>query len=386
MTPNKQITIWLILSAFMVIIMVFIGGWTRLSDAGLSIVEWKPVTGIFPPIEDSDWEMEFGKYKESPEFEKLHNHFTLGDFKGIFWLEFIHRILGRMTGIIILLPALFFWYKGYLRDWKPYVSMVLLVGFQGFMGWWMVKSGLVDNPHVSHFRLAAHLITAFMLYSVIFWEIMVVTGQWYATSGEDLHYSVANMGSIRAHRHREFRRNAATQFLRLGSVVSGLLRRLWLLAMTRQTSITTEDAQFKIMHYLPYFSLILLFFQIFLGGLVAGLDAGMIYNSFPLMGNHFVPSEFELSWQMLYDPASVQFLHRCFAYLVAIILFILAYSIRSRMKYISIMLILAVFAQILLGVLTIIYVVPMNLALAHQLFAVLLLSLVLNVIKRGKYG
>ena len=296
-----------------------------------------------PPLVDSDWEMEFSKYKESPEFEKLHNHFTLGDFKGIFWLEFIHRILGRMTGMIILLPALFFWYKGHLRDWKPYVSMVLLVGFQGFMGWWMVKSGLVDNPHVSHFRLAAHLITALILYSVIFWEIMVVSCKLVVTpakaGGQDL--------------------NCLDSRLRGNDMVC--------------------------IYRLSYLSLILLFFQIFLGALVAGLDAGMIYNTFPLMGNSFVPSEFELSWNMFYDPASVQFLHRCFGYIVAIVLFVLAYNIRRRSKYLAIMLVSSVFAQILLGIFTVIYVVPMNLALAHQLFAVLLLSLVLYIIRRKKY-
>ena len=325
MNQNKQILSWLIISALMVIIMVFVGGWTRLADAGLSIVEWKPVTGIFPPMNEVDWNLEFSKYKESPEFEKLHNHFTLSDFKQIFWLEFIHRILGRITGMVILLPALFFWYKGALRDWKPYVSMVALVGFQGFMGWWMVKSGLVDDPYVSHFRLAAHLVTAMVLYSVIFWEGLVV---------------------LRRHcEEGEAPRNDGACFI-------------------------------------AYLTLILLFVQIFLGALVAGLDAGMIYNTFPLMGNSFVPSEFEFSWTMFYDPASVQFLHRCVAYFLAIMVCVLAYR---APKAIVIMLVAAVFMQILLGICTVIYVVPMHLALVHQLFAVLLLSLVLYImfIKRS---
>jgi len=325
MHQNKQIIFWLMLSAFMVIIMIFVGGWTRLADAGLSIVEWRPVTGILPPFTDSDWEEEFTKYKRSPEFEKLHNHFTLGDFKEIFWLEFIHRILGRITGMIIFIPALFFWYKRSLRDWKPYLSMVLLVGFQGFMGWWMVKSGLVDDPHVSHFRLAAHLITALILYSLIFGELLALC-----------YGDVQKMN--------------------------------------------------KSMNIISYIALICLFVQIFLGALVAGLDAGMIYNTFPLMGNSFVPSEFHLSWAMFYDPASVQFLHRYCGYCLAIILCILAYNVRNLAKYSAIMLISSVFVQILLGVLTVIYVVPMKLALAHQLFAVLLLSILLNVIRRKKYG
>lgn len=315
MNYNKQILSWLMASAVMVIIMVFVGGWTRLADAGLSIVEWKPITGVFPPMNDADWDIEFTKYQESPEFLHLHNHFKLSDFKQIFWLEFIHRVLGRLTGMMILLPALFFWYKGALRSWKPYISMITLVGFQGFMGWWMVKSGLVDDPHVSHFRLAAHLVTALVLYSVIFWEGLVIIKP---------HCKLAPMGD--------------------SSVI------------------------------MLYCTLVLLFVQIFFGALVAGLDAGMIYNTFPLMGNHVIPSELELSWQMFYDPASVQFLHRCLAYLVMFVVLLLAYEIRGR---IAIILVLAVLMQVFLGVCTVLYMVPMKLALGHQLFAVLLLSLVL---------
>ena len=314
MKYEKQILSWLALSALMVIIMIFVGGWTRLADAGLSIVEWTPVTGILPPMSDADWNVEFDKYQASPEFQKIHNHFTLGDFKQIFWLEFMHRILGRITGIIILLPALFFLCKGALRNWKPYTSMVALVGFQGFMGWWMVKSGLVNDPHVSHFRLAAHLVTAILLYSVIVWEWLV----------------------IKSH----------VPFVKVDKYA--------------------------------LFILIFLFIQIFLGALVAGLDAGMIYNTFPLMGGSFVPSEFELSWSMFYDPASVQFLHRCVAYFLGVLVLVLAYKIRTK-RLLSIMLVLAVLMQILLGIYTVIYVVPIDLALAHQLFAVFLLSLVLYI-------
>ena len=352
-TKNKLL-LWLILSGLMVIIMVFVGGWTRLADAGLSITEWKPVMGIFPPMNDVEWGVEFEKYQSSPEFQKLHNHFTLSDFKQIFWLEFIHRILGRITGMIILIPALFFGYKGYLRSWKPYVAMVALVGFQGFMGWWMVKSGLVDNPHVSHFRLAAHLVTALVLYSVIFWEGLVVC------CGSVIQERVVILG------------------LTLDPVFNF---KNWVPAhpwMTRWFSLAT---------FFPSTILLLLFFQIFLGALVAGLDAGMIYNTFPMMGNHFVPSEFELSWSAFYDPASVQFMHRCFAYIVAIVIFKLAYQMRKTHVILAIALSVAMIGQILLGIFTIIYVVPMNLALAHQLFAVLLLSLVLYsiFIRRGNY-
>lgn len=315
MHHNKQILIWLVISAMMVLIMVFVGGWTRLSNAGLSIVEWKPVTGVIPPMNELEWNVEFDKYKTSPEFEKIHNHFELDDFKKIFWLEFVHRILGRITGIVILLPALFFMYKRSV--WKPYITMILLVGLQGFIGWWMVKSGLVDDPHVSHFRLAAHMLIAMILYSVIFWEWMVV------------------------------RTGIPIKFM--GYNCSSIIMNLYV---------------------------ILLFSQIFLGALVAGLDAGMIYNTFPLMGRSFIPSEFDFSLGILYDPASVQFLHRSCGYLLGLVTLVIASKVPVK---VAIMLILCVVVQIGLGIFTVLYVVPMVLALMHQFFAVLLLSLVLYV-------
>ena len=247
--------------------------------------------------------------------------------------------------MVILLPALFFWYKNALRSWKPYVSMVALVGFQGFMGWWMVRSGLVDDPHVSHFRLAAHLATALVLYSLIFWESLVI---WSA---------LCNVGDgvIPEFSRRKYPESSPHKLL--GS-------RYFAMQNSGMTRIVMR------------LTLLLLFIQIFLGALVAGLDAGMIYNTFPLMGNNFVPSEFELSWEMFYDPASVQFVHRCFAYLVGISALMLAYRIGGRL---ATMLVLAVFMQIFLGIFTVLYVVPMKLALAHQLFAILLLSLVIYI-------
>jgi cytochrome c oxidase assembly protein subunit 15 len=303
----------------MVVLMIFVGGLTRLTDSGLSIVEWKPVSGIIPPLNTESWEKEFSSYKTSPEYQKLNANFTLDDFKNIFWLEFIHRILGRITGLIIIFPAIFFGIKNQLRKPMPYVSMSLLVIFQGVIGWYMVKSGLVDNPHVSHYRLALHLILATLLYSVIMWENFLVTN---------------NTVSIR-------------RFARLDYGIITLL---------------------------------LIYTQIFLGALVAGLDAGMIYNEFPMMDGKFIPTEFELSWNMLNDPVSVQFLHRNMAYIVVFSVFILAAKTFKYNKNLAFILISIVLIQFLLGIFTLLYIIPINLALAHQLFAVLLLSVVLYII------
>ncbi len=312
----------------MVVLMIFVGGLTRLTDSGLSIVEWKPVTGIVPPLTKESWEKEFSSYKTSPEYKKINHDFSLDDFKNIFWLEFIHRILGRITGLIIILPAIFFGLKKQLRKPTPYITMSLLVISQGIMGWYMVKSGLVDNPHVSHYRLAVHLILAVLLYSVILWEVF--------------------------YRHCE-------EHLRCDAVSHGLLRHC----------IPRNDATL---------TLLLIYLQIFLGALVAGLDAGMVYNEFPMMGNGFIPNEFELSWNMFNDPVSVQFLHRTMAYIVVFSIGLISFRLLKYNKYLAYILLAIVTAQFLLGIFTLVYIVPIKLALAHQLFAVLLLSIVLYII------
>ena len=162
-------TVWLVVCCCMVALMVFIGGLTRLTNSGLSIVEWKPISGVIPPITDSEWAEEFAKYKTSPEYLKLNSHMVVGEFKFIFWLEFIHRFIARLTGLIYFLPLLYFYIKGKInvKSGGVYLLTLMLFAMQGFIGWYMVKSGLVNMPHVSHFRLAAHLIIAFFIYHSI---------------------------------------------------------------------------------------------------------------------------------------------------------------------------------------------------------------------------
>lgn len=309
-----MIRAWLILSAFMVVLMIAVGGITRLTDSGLSMTDWRPITGWFPPMSEEAWNVEFANYTQSPEFQKINFDFTLDDFKGIFWLEFIHRVLGRITGLIIILPYLFFALTKRVQKHKPYLWMCWLVIFQGILGWYMVKSGLRDNPYVSHFRLAAHLLTAITLYMVILWEIF------------DLSRS--------AHRAAKFNTNVI---------------------------------------------LFLTLIQIALGAMVAGMDAGLIYNEFPLMGNSYIPEEFEFSLKIFNDPASLQFLHRDLAYIVAIAFIWLSFRIYKHSWRISYALIFAISIQIFLGILTIIYQVPIKFALLHQLFAVLCLSILLYI-------
>jgi cytochrome c oxidase assembly protein subunit 15 len=151
--------------------MVVLGGVTRLTGSGLSMVDWRPATGILPPLSDEAWQETFEMYQQSPEFREVNAHMDVNDFKGIFWLEFLHRLLGRLIGVAFLLPFVYFLTKGYIqaREWPKYTLMFVLGGMQGVLGWYMVKSGLVDDPHVSQYRLTAHLVAAFLIYAYMFW-------------------------------------------------------------------------------------------------------------------------------------------------------------------------------------------------------------------------
>jgi heme a synthase len=311
MTLNPQIKLWLQLCAFMVIMMIFIGGLTRLSDAGLSIVEWKPVTGIIPPMTPEAWQIEFAKYQTSPEFQIINHQIELSEFKQIFWLEFWHRIAARLTGLAICLPMLYFYATkklSFKKD-KSYLWIIILLFAQGVMGWLMVKSGLQIVPHVSHFRLATHLILAVLLYHLIL----------------------------------------------------------------------TKISQTSQKHWIISILIPLLYIQIFLGGLVAGLDAGMIYNTFPLMGGNFIPHELwshENMTTILYDPSIVQFLHRSLAYIITILCIILAIKVHKQSKIMALFIITSIATQVTLGILTLIYVVPLSIALLHQICAIFLLSVI----------
>ncbi len=318
-------TRWLGLCCFTVIALIVVGGFTRLSNSGLSIVEWKPVAGILPPLNQADWEKEFEKYKTSPEFSKINNNMNLAAFKKIFWPEFIHRILGRSIGLLYFLPLIYFYLKGKVkkRDGPTYVFIAFLICLQGFLGWYMVKSGLVAVPFVSHFRLALHLTMAVIIYSLLLIRFM------------------DNYCDI--------------------------------LIIDREVNLSAYKS-------LSLLSLGALYVQIFLGALVSGLDAGLIYGEFPLMGGSLVPKGLSLNF---YDPVFVQFIHRLWAYTVAIILSYTSVKLlglnHPKIRKLSLYIFLALCLQIALGIATLLYSVPLTLALLHQLGAVLLVSVVLRL-------
>lgn len=322
---SEKIAIWLFICAFCVLMMVFIGGVTRLTNSGLSMVEWYPVTGILPPITESSWLLEFAKYQSSPEYIHVNNGISLEEFKWIYFVEYFHRLFGRITGLVFMLPMLYFiitkQVKGRLLN---SLAVILLFGFiQGLLGWYMVQSGLKDQPHVSHYRLALHLICASIIYSLIFWE-------------------------------------ALKQLPKLSKLIVSRFFKAWVVCV-----ITC------------------LIWQIFSGGLTAGLGAGKIYNSFPLMNGEIIPDDvwfYKPLYINLFENASmVQFIHRMGAYFIALNCFGLSYNLYSKNRFVSLVLLAIVSLQVLLGVITIIYSVPLVAASLHQINAILLLSILLYI-------
>lgn len=320
---------WLLACAAMVFVMIIIGGVTRLTESGLSIVEWQPLAGAIPPLNEADWQALFDKYRQSPEYSLVNFAMSLGEFKGIFWLEYIHRLWGRLIGLAFALPALFFLAKGAIRGalrWQLPV-LFLLGGAQGALGWFMVESGLVADPRVSPYRLAAHLMLAVGLYGWLLWLALDRL-----RPADGLVLPSPRDSKLRAHLH-------------------GLC--------------------------------LLIMLTILSGAFVAGLDAGLTYNSFPLMDGRFVPEGYgQLSpwWRNLFEhiPA-VQFNHRWLAVFTA--LAIIATCLRAQSAALpraarhSINGLLAMaLIQPALGIATLLLVVPVWLGALHQAGAIALLT------------
>lgn len=313
----------------MVFMMVAIGGITRLTESGLSITEWNVVMGSVPPLNQADWNQEFDKYKASPEFQKKNIDFQLNDFKKIYWWEWIHRQWGRIIGIVFFLPfVIFLFRKSFTRSGiLRLVFIFFLGGFQGFIGWYMVQSGLVNEPRVSHYRLAMHLLTALLTISLIWWLFLDIQVQFRP------HRKSHN---IKAHRN------------------------------------------------LFLFYLFFLIVQITYGAFVAGLDAGQVYNTWPKMGGHWVAPGVFMGNKLEAIHSSdhlvtIQFLHRTIAVLVVLLVGALWFNAKRRLQLSPSQkrglngMFLTVIIQFCLGVFTILYAVPISLGLLHQLGAVMLL-------------
>ena len=317
---NIYMSFWLLLITSLVALLIVVGGLTRLTDSGLSITKWELFSGFLPPLNDSDWENYFNLYKEIPEFKLQNFSMTLSEFKIIFWWEWAHRFLGRLIGICFLLPLVYFTTKSGFKNLKNFYFIFFLICFQGFIGWYMVSSGLVDRVDVSHYRLASHLLIAFFILSLVLWE-----------------------------------------YLKL-----------------KKIDLSHQKLQF----YLPLTFLILIFFQITTGAFVSGMDAGTIYNTWPLMGDSYFPDDNKLSnilsLSVFDDPSLVQFLHRNLAYIILIYYLILAYKVyRNNLikLFLQIKIIgLFLFIQIVLGIFTLLYGAQIYLASMHQISSIFLIS------------
>jgi cytochrome c oxidase assembly protein subunit 15 len=323
---QRAVRAWLFSVAALIAIMVLVGGATRLTESGLSIVEWKPVTGTLPPLDQAQWEQAFEAYRQIPQYRQLNAGMTLSEFKTIFWWEWSHRLLGRVIGVVYLLPFLYFlWRGGMGAELKRRLWLIFGLGaLQGAVGWWMVASGLSERIEVSQYRLATHLVLALLIFAAVVWTL-----------------------------RRLSERPSLVVSLRLKITSAALL--------------------------------VLTFAQLYLGALVAGLRAGLIYNTWPDIDGAFIPSGarlwFEQPWwrNLFENTLTVQFEHRMTAYALFAIALLHAFdAIVSRAGAAArgaLWLAAAVTLQALLGILTLINQVPLALALSHQAVAILVLTL-----------
>ena len=317
---NNQLSFWLIVMFVIISIMIVVGGLTRLTDSGLSITKWQLFSGLLPPLNQKDWIMYFDLYKEIPEFKLQNFNMTLQEFKVIFWWEWVHRFLGRVIGLCYLIPLIYFSFKLKISKIINLYFIFFLICFQGFIGWYMVSSGLVDRVDVSHFRLSIHLLMAFLILSLIFWNFLKFQNHRYVSDG---------INSI-----------------------------------------------------FPFIFLILILIQIVIGAFVSGMDAGKIYNSWPLMGNTYFPNDnnlenlFKLS--AFSDPSLVQFIHRNLAYVIGlfyILIFFKVYKNKINKLYRSVNVLgFFIILQIVLGIFTVVYGAQIYIAAVHQVSSIFLVT------------
>jgi len=316
---------WLWLGAGLIFLMVIIGGITRLTGSGLSMTDWNLIMGTFPPTNHTEWQQAFDQYKQFPEYQQVNRGMSLGEFKAIFFWEYVHRLLGRLIGLVFIFPFLYFWIRGYFsKSFKRKMLFLLFLGaLQGGMGWFMVKSGLVDVPYVSHYRLAAHLMLAFIIMGFCVWFAL------------DLRQPRSEMSQTN-------NANATLKKWALGILAVFVIQVIW-------------------------------------GAFTAGLDAGYMYNTFPKMNDSWVPpfgGSFLVS--LVENPGVVQWMHRILGTLLTLMVFglwlktLLQETASNFIRYSSTLLGIVI-VQYLIGILTVLYQVPVALGVLHQGLAMVFL-------------
>ena len=328
---NYQLKVWLLCLLVLIILIIFVGGLTRLTDSGLSITTWELFVGFFPPLSNDKWLDYFNLYKKIPEYKEQNFNMSLSEFKIIFWWEWGHRQLGRLIGLTVLLPMIYLTIKNGSWILKKYGIIFLLVCFQGFIGWYMVSSGLVNRIDVSHYRLSLHLFTAFIILSIVFWRYL----------------ELANLKIV-------------------------------------ETTFKLSSIKFF---------LFLLFLQLIIGAFVSGMDAGKVYNTWPLMGSSFFPDDSRLNefinLAFFDNPSIVQFLHRLLAYLILIVyiyLLITFFNSKSDSLYVPIIIIgIALLIQIGLGIVTLLSGVKILYASLHQINSIFIILSTIYLLYITKY-
>ena len=325
---KEYINVWLNICCFTISLMIVVGGITRLTQSGLSMVEWKPITGIFPPLNDKQWEEEFNKYKMYPEYEKINKFkfMDIEEYKSIYFWEYVHRILGRIIGLLFIVPFLFFYFKKVLDNnlCKKILIAIFLVIFQGILGWYMVESGLIDNPHVSHFRLAAHLVLAFYLLGYTYW-------------------------------------------IKLS------------LGLKKNNKLNISN----LFHINMLFCIII--FQIIFGAFIAATKAGKLWNTYPLIEGKLFPSEL-LGLEPFYmnfinNMMMFQFMHRTIALILIIYCGYYYYKTAHNKllgKFTG-LLFMVIINQFIIGVMTLLSGVQIELGILHQFIAIVLIMIIVKI-------
>ena len=337
MKVDKYIIFWLNISIVVVFLMIFIGGITRLTDSGLSMTDWRPITGVLPPLNESEWQNSFKEYKKFPEYKHYNLNMTLKEYKLIYFWEYLHRMLGRLIGLLFIIPFVFFYFNKYFnKDYLyKFLFLFILGGLQGMMGWYMVKSGLVNNPDISHLRLSVHLSLAIIIISYIYW--------------------------------------------------------------VKLSLLNSNEVKIKDYSYYNNFINVIIFFvflQIIYGAFNAGLKAGHFWNEYPLINGHYFPSGIlkgDFLYDFIYNNKMIQVIHRNLALVIIFLISFFSYSIISNIKnnfiYNNVMyLILIIFLQFILGVLTLISKSSIIFAITHQFLAVLTVMSILKLKHSLRYS
>jgi len=327
---EKLMNIWLCLLIFLVILIIIVGGLTRLTDSGLSITKWELFQGILPPFTENQWQFYFSEYKKIPQYILINKDISLLEFKVIFYWEYFHRLLGRVVGLTFVVPFIYFFFKKviYKKYIKSFLIILFLILLQGFIGWFMVESGLTENVSVSHFRLSLHLFTAFIILSSLIWLLFVSS----TNKEKSFFYNFSKLSSIN-------------------------------------------------------FFLFLIYLQIIIGAFVSGLDAGKVYQSWPLMNGSYFPNDMSLKSIFLIDSLShhgfVQFIHRNVAYIIFINYLYIGYVIFSQKKRFLYkpytILLLIIFLQILLGISALLSNLDILIASMHQISSIFLVIFSINL-------